>query len=220
MTRIKICGIKTEEQALAVAEAGVDFIGMVFARSPRQVTPTRAEKIVAALKKHKATVEVVGVFVNAHPGTVNRIAESCHLDWVQMSGDEPWEYCRELARPVIQVIRLSRNQRPEQVCRDLAYGTKLLKKQKHMFLIDSNVKDRYGGTGIKFDWKLAVPIAREFPVIIAGGLTPGNVGEAIKVISPWGVDVSSGVETKGVKDVNKIRKFIKAVREADGNQAG
>ncbi len=215
MTRIKIDGIKKEEQALAAAEAGVDFIGMVFAHSPRQVTPARAEKITAALKKSGATVEVVGVFVNAHVGTVNRIAERCNLDWVQLSGDEPWEYCRELARPVIQVIRLSRNQKAEQVCKDLAYGTKLLNKQKHIFLIDSNIKGRYGGTGRKFDWKLAVPIAREFPVIVAGGLTPGNVAEAIRVISPWGVDVSTGVETKGVKDMEKIKKFIDAVRGAD-----
>ncbi len=215
MTRIKICGIKNEEQALAVAEAGADFIGLVFAQSTRQVTPARAEKIVAALKKNKTAAKVVGVFVNAHVGTVNRIAERCHLDWVQLSGDEPWEYCRELGRPVIQVIRVSWNRKPEQVCRDLDYGTKLLKKQKHIFMLDSSARERYGGTGRKFDWKLAVPVAREFPVIIAGGLAPNNVAEAIKVISPWGVDVSSGVETKGVKDMDKIKKFIEAVREAD-----
>lgn len=215
MTKIKIDGIKNEEHALAAAEAGVDFIGMVFARSPRQVTPARAEKIVAALKKNRSAVGVVGVFVNAHVGTVNKISDKCGLDWVQLHGDEPWESCLELARPVIKVVRISRNNRPEQLCRDLDYGTKLLKKQNHMFLIDSNVKDMYGGTGRKFDWKLAVPIAREFPVIIAGGLTPNNVAEAIKVICPWGVDVSSGVETKGVKDMDKIKKFIEAVREAD-----
>ena len=215
MTRIKIDGIKTEEHALTAAEAGADYIGMVFAQSPRQITPARAEKIVAALKGEKASVETVGVFVNAHVGTVNKIADKCGLDWVQLHGDEPWESCLELARPVIKVIRISRNQKAEQVCKDLAYGTKLLNKQKHIYLIDSNVKDRYGGTGIRFDWKLAVPIAKEFPVIIAGGLTPDNVGEAIKVISPWGVDVSTGVETKGVKDMEKVRKFILAVKKAD-----
>jgi len=215
MTRIKICGIKNEEQALAVAGGGADFIGLVFARSRRQVTPARAEKIVAELKKNKAAVEVVGVFVNARLDTVNRIAERCHLDWVQLSGDEPWEYCRELARPVIKVVRVSRNRKPEQACKDLDYGTKLLKKQKHIFMLDSSARERYGGTGRKFDWQLAVPIAREFPVIIAGGLNPGNVTEAIRVISPWGVDVSSGVETKGVKDMDKVRKFIEAVRGAD-----
>ena len=215
MTRIKICGIKNEQQALAAAGGGADFIGLVFARSPRQVTPARAEKVVAALHQIKANTEVVGVFVNAHAGTVNRTAERCNLDWVQLSGDEPWEYCRELDRPVIKVIRVSRNKKAEQVCKDLAYGTKLLKKQPHIFMIDSNITEKYGGTGRKFDWKLAKPIAREFPVIIAGGLTPGNVAEAIRVISPWGVDVSTGVETKGVKDMGKIRKFIEAVRGAD-----
>ena len=215
MTRIKIDGIKTEEHALTVAEAGADYIGVVFAQSPRQITPARAEKIVAALKGEKASVETVGVFVNAHVGTVNKIADKCGLDWVQLHGDEPWESCLELARPVIKVIRISRNQKAEQVCKDLAYGTKLLNKQKHIYLIDSNVKGRYGGTGIRLDWKLAVPIAREFQVIIAGGLTPDNVAEAIQVISPWGVDVSSGVETKGVKDMEKVRKFIQAVRKAN-----
>ncbi len=215
MTRIKIDGIKTEEQALAAAEAGVDFIGMVFAESPRQITPARSVKIVSALKSKKSNVETVGVFVNTRPGTVNNIAERCGLDYVQLSGDEPWEYCREISLPLIQVIRVSRNRKPEQVCKDLAYGTKLLGEKKHIYLIDSNVPGRYGGTGRKFDWKLAVPIAREFPVIIAGGLTPENVGEAIKVISPWGVDVSSGVETKGVKDMDKIKKFVNAVRKAD-----
>jgi phosphoribosylanthranilate isomerase len=215
MTRIKICGIKNEEHALAVTEGGADFIGMVFASSPRQITPARAEKIVEALHQNKATTEVVGVFVNARVGTVSRIAERCRLDWVQLSGEEPWEYCRELARPVIKVVRLSLDNKPEQVCKDLAYGAKLLKKQKYIFMIDSNVREKYGGTGRKFDWKLAVPIAREFPVIIAGGLTPGNVAEAIRIISPWGVDVSTGVETKGIKDMGKIRKFTEVVRGAD-----
>lgn len=217
MTKIKIDGIKTEEQAIGAAGAGADFIGMVFALSPRQITASKAEKIVAALKDSGAKTEVVGVFVNVRPGTVKRTAERCRLDWVQLSGDEPWEYCLELDRPVIKVMRVSRNQRAEQFIKDLEYGTKLLKKQKHIFGLDANVRGKYGGTGRKFDWKLAVPIARKFPVIIAGGLTPENVGEAIKVISPWGVDVSSGVETKGVKDLDKIKRFIEAVRKADAS---
>ena len=215
MTRIKICGIKNEEQALAVAEAGADFIGLMFAESPRQITTSQAEKIMSVLKNNRADIKTVGVFVNTRPGTVNNIAERCGLDYVQLSGNEPWEYCREITLPFIKVIRVSRSRKPEQVCKDLAYGTKLLSEKKHIYHIDSNIPDRYGGTGRKFDWKLAVPIAREFPVIIAGGLTPENVSEAIKVISPWGVDVSTGVETKGVKDVDKIKKFIKAVRESD-----
>jgi phosphoribosylanthranilate isomerase len=215
MTKIKICGIKTEEQALTAAAAGADFIGVVFALSPRQITASKAEKIVTALKKSGAKTEVVGVFVNARPGTVKRTAERCRLDWVQLSGDEPWEYCLELDRPIIKVMRVSRSKKAEQVIKDLEYGTKLLKKQKHIFMLDANVREKYGGTGRKFNWNLAVPIARKYPVMIAGGLNPGNVTEAVKIISPWGVDVSTGIETKGVKDVDKIKKFIEAVRQAD-----
>ena len=215
MTFIKICGIKNEEQALATAEAGADFIGVVFADSPRQVTPAMAAKIASSLKKNKAKARVVGVFVNTPVPTARKIADSCHLDWVQLSGDEPWEYCLELARPVIKVIRISRNYRPEQACADLAYGTKLLSGQKHIFLLDSNVREKYGGTGMRFDWSLARLIAERFPVIVAGGLNPGNVGRAIQLIKPWGVDVSTGVETKGVKDIRKVIKFIETAREAD-----
>lgn len=215
MTKIKICGIKTEEQAIAAAGAGADFIGLVFALSPRQISADKAEKIVAALRKSGVKTEAIGVFVNTHAGSINRIAEKCNLDRVQLSGDEPWEYCREIDKPIVKVIRVSRNQLPSQVCKDLAYGTRLLKDRSLVFHLDSNVREKYGGTGMTFDWKLAVPIAREFPVIIAGGLNPDNVARAIKLISPWGVDVSTGVETRGVKDVEKIKAFIKAVKQAD-----
>lgn len=214
MIHIKICGIKEEAHALAIAEAGANFIGLHFATSPRQVTTSQAKKIVSALKSSRATIDVVGVFVNTPASRVKRIADSCHLDWVQLHGDEPWGYCRELDLPIIKVIRVSRNYKPEKICADLAYGTKILGKQKHLFLIDSNAPEKYGGTGQPFNWKLARPIAEQFPVIIAGGLTPENVGEAIRIIAPWGVDVSSGVETEGVKDITKIRQFIEIVKRS------
>jgi phosphoribosylanthranilate isomerase len=169
------------------------------------------------LKKSRTTAPVVGVFVNTPAPTVRKIADACHLDWVQLSGDEPWEYCLELARPVIKVLRVSRNYPPEQACADLDYGIKLLAGQKHIFMLDANTGEKYGGTGMTFNWELAKPIAARFPVIIAGGLNPGNVGRAIKIIKPWGVDVSSGVETKGVKSMNKVNKFIEAVRKADAS---
>ena len=215
MTRIKICGIKEEAHAIAAAEAGANFIGLVFASSPRQITPARAEKIVTALKNSRASTEAVGVFVNTPPSKVIKIAELCHLDWVQLNGDEPWEYCRNLTTPVIKVIRVSRHHKSEQVCADLAYGIKILGKQKHLFLLDSNVREKYGGTGRAFDWKLAQPVSEQFTTIIAGGLTPENVAEAIRTIKPWGVDVSSGVETRGAKDMTKVIKFIEIVRKAD-----
>ncbi len=215
MTRIKICGIKTEEHAIVAAKNGADFIGMVFAPSPRQITPDIAAKITAALKKRKAKTEVVGVFVNVHAGTVNKIAEMCGLNRVQLSGDEPWEYCREIERPIIKVMRVSRNNPPEQSLKDIEYGMRILQGQKIVILLDSNAPEKYGGTGHSFEWELARPIAERVPVIIAGGLTPDNVSQAIKRVLPWGVDVSTGVETGGIKDMGKIKKFIKAVRQAD-----
>ena len=215
MTRIKICGIKEEAHAIALAKAGIDFIGLVFATSPRQVTPYYAKKIIKLLRSKKNQTETVGVFVNTEVGKVNKIADSCGLDWVQLSGDEPWGYCRELSRPVIKVIRVSRNYKPEKIIADLSYGEKILANQKHLYLIDSNAPEKFGGTGQPFNWKLARPIAEEFPVIIAGGLTPENVEEAMQIIKPWGVDVSTGVETKGAKDLDKILKFINTVKNTD-----
>jgi phosphoribosylanthranilate isomerase len=217
MTHIKICGIKDKIHALAATEAGADFVGLVFAPSSRQVTPTQAEKIAAAVKQSGYPTEVVGVFVNLPASEVNQIAEFCHLDWVQLSGDEPWEYCREIAKPLIKAVRVS-GQSPEQICSTLAKGARLLAQQKHLYLLDTQVKGKYGGTGIPFNWKLAKPVAEQFPVIIAGGITPQNVAEVIKIAAPWGVDVSSGVEDEGIKNLDKIRALIAAVRRCDNDQ--
>ena len=108
MTRIKIDGIKEESHAAAIARAGVDYMGLIFAPSPRQVTPKQAMKIIEVLRDAGTVTQAVGVFVNTKASAVNHTAESCKLDWVQLSGDEPWGYCRELARPVIKVIRVSK----------------------------------------------------------------------------------------------------------------
>lgn len=216
MTYIKICGIKTKEQALAAAKAGADFIGMVFTTSPRQITLDAGKKICAAIKTHYPGVKTVGVFVNYPLALLQMTADRCGLDWVQMHGTEPWEFCKELARPVIKVARVARNYSPETICETFEYGNKLLSDQKLLFMLDTSVKDKFGGTGQAFDWSQARIIAEKFPVIVAGGLNPENVAAAIEMITPWGVDVSTGVETKGMKDIDKIHKFIKAVRDADG----
>jgi phosphoribosylanthranilate isomerase len=216
MTFIKICGIKTEEQALGAAAAGADFIGMVFATSPRQITPATAKKINAAVKSRYPKVKTAGVFVNMPALIVQKLVDTCSLDWAQMHGDEPWEYCLELARPVIQVVRVARNYSPEIICKNFALGKKLLAGRELLFMLDTSVKDKFGGTGRAFDWSQARQIAEKYPVIVAGGLNPKNVAAAIEMLKPWGVDVSSGVETDGVKDMGKIELFVKAVREADG----
>ena len=214
MTRVKICGIKEKVHALAVIEAGGDFIGLVFAPSQRQVTPAQAHDVVNLVKGHSNATAVVGVFVNMPAPEVNRIADACNLDWVQLSGDEPWEYCCQITRPLIKAVRIGSGH-PEAICANLATGARVLSSQRHIYLLDSRVKGRYGGTGMTFDWSLAWQAAEQFPVIIAGGLTSENVAQAIKMVAPWGVDVSSGVEVGGVKDIVKIRAFIEAVRRTD-----
>ena len=218
MTRVKICGIREKAHALAAIEAGADFIGLVFAPSRRQVTPARAGEIVNAAKSRSDAIDTVGVFVNMPATEVNNIAGSCNLDWVQLSGDESWEYCRKISRPVIKAIRIRQGQSPEQILADLATWAKILTFKKYLYLLDSEVEGRYGGTGTTFDWALARQATKQSPVIIAGGLTPENVAEVIEMVAPWGVDVSSGVETGGVKDIAKIKAFIKAVRKADDSK--
>ena len=218
MTRVKICGIREKAHALAAIEAGADFIGLVFASSRRQVTPARAGEIVSAAKSRSDAIDTVGVFVNMPATEINNIAGSCNLDWVQLSGDESWEYCRQISRPVIKAIRIRQGQSPEQILSDLATWAKILTSKKYLYLLDSEVEGRYGGTGTAFDWTLARQAAEQSPVIIAGGLTPENVAEVIEMVAPWGVDVSSGVETGGVKDIAKIKAFIEAVRKADDSK--
>jgi phosphoribosylanthranilate isomerase len=214
MTHIKICGIRDKTHALAAVEAGADFIGLVFAPSKRQVTPIKACEIASAVKKSSDATKVVGVFVNASASQVNEIADFCALDWVQLSGDESWEYCREVVEPVIKAIRIGQ-QSPEELYAELSAGGKLLPSQRFITLLDSQVEGKYGGTGESFNWNLAQQVAKRFPVIIAGGLDPKNVARLIETVRPWGVDVSSGVETGGVKDKAKIKAFIEAVRKAD-----
>ena len=215
MTYIKICGIREEAHALAAVEAGADFIGLVFASSPRQVTPAQAERIVAALKQSGSATEAVGVFVNRPAAEVNRVADACHLDWVQLSGDEPWQYCLDIKKPVIKALRVPKYQHPDTIRDNLAISERMLSSQKHMYLLDSRVKGKYGGTGTAFDWSLARLATERFVVIIAGGITPENVAQVIKMAAPYGVDASSGVETDGTKDMTRIMALIEAVRKAD-----
>jgi len=218
MTKVKICGIKEKAHALGATKAGSNFIGLVFAPSERQVTVAHAQEIASIIKEHSEVTEVVGVFVNMPAPVVNRIARSCHLDWVQLSGDESWAYCLEINQPIIKAVRIGPGQLLEEICDHLATGGEVLSGQRHLYLLDSQVKGKYGGTGIAFDWGLARQVAKGFPVIIAGGLTPENVAQAIEAVVPWGVDVSSGVELGGVKSIAKIKAFIEAVRRADDRQ--
>jgi phosphoribosylanthranilate isomerase len=212
LTRVKICGITEVFYAQAAIEAGADLIGVVLAPSSRQVTHDRAKEIAAAVKKYKASV--VGVFVNMPVTTVNNVASSCQLDWVQLSGDESWEYCQQIEKPLIKAAHVSPGLSERELLAQMKDGEQQLDSRSPVYLLDTLVESRYGGTGQTFVWEIARRAVAEYPVIIAGGLNPENVGAVIASLRPWGVDVSSGVESKGTKDVDKIRAFVQAVRSA------
>jgi len=198
------------------AAAGADFVGMVFADSPRRVNIETATNISHAVKNEFPGTAVVGVFVNRPFEEVNSIAEKCRLDFIQLSGDETAEYCVNIERPVIKAIRIAATDKP---------GTgelqssmvNLFHRHGSILLMDTFQQGKHGGTGKPFDWEIARPFCGYYRVIIAGGLNPENVGKLIESIRPWGVDVSSGVEENGRKDALKIRNFINAVRRADEN---
>lgn len=216
MTRVKVCGITEVEHALTAAEAGTDFIGLVFAPSRRRVTLDKARQIVQAVKRPKDKPEVVGVFVNLPAAEVNRIADELPLDRVQLSGDEDWGYCLSIERPIIKTIHISDELTGGDIMPILEPGFRLLAPRRLVILLDTGVEGIYGGSGQAFDWLLAWEVSARFPVIVAGGLTPENVARAVRIIKPWGVDASSGLESDGIKDNDKIRRFIQAVRREDG----
>jgi len=216
MTKVKICGVRTVTAALAVAEYGADYIGLVFAPSRRQVDIETATEIIKSVRARYPKVNFVGVFVNSPAKQVNRVADTCGLDSVQLSGDESWDYCLEIRKPVIKPIHITSDANENKIRARIEKGCLQLKGKTFRCLLDTQGDNLFGGTGRTFDWSKVKNLAAEYPLIIAGGLHPGNVSELISQVHPWGVDVSSGVETNGVKDINKIRAFISAVKESNG----
>ena len=203
--KVKICGITNAEDAAAAVAAGADALGFNFYRqSPRYVEPALAKQIVASLPPF---VMPVGVFVNEELTAVRSIMDACGLAMAQLHGDESATYCQELSRPVIKALHL-RDRRSF-----LAVAEFQGRAGVRGFIVDTFSETAYGGTGQLTDWMLASEVAKTATILLAGGLKPTNVAEAIRAVRPYGVDVTSGVESvPGKKDHGKIRAFLEAVR--------
>ena len=242
MTRIKICGCRSIEQALAAAEAGADFVGLMFAPSSRRrVEVEDASEIVRALGSPLAGREMdtppamyraaaddlrswyehgasalermlehkrpltVGVFAGNDSEEINEIVDECGIDLIQLSGGEPWSACLLANRQVIKALHVGGDETAASALRRVEAGSAMA------VMLDKADDAAFGGTGQALDWAVASGIAAALPVWLAGGLTPENVAQAVTAVRPWCVDVSSGVETDGVKDAAKIRAFVAAV---------
>ena len=199
--KVKICGMTNLKDVKVAVDGGVDAVGFIFyKKSPRSVTMQAVREIVLELPPF---VDSVGVFVNETAEQINKIADHCKLDRVQLHGDESPAFCKKIRRRVIKAIRV----------KDIQSLKKLSDYPVSSFLLDTFSEDQYGGTGKVFDWNLAYPANKYGPIILGGGLTPINVYQAIQRIQPYGVDVCSGVESQpGIKDHKKMKAFIKNVK--------
>ena len=204
-TRIKICGITRVEDGLAAARAGADAIGLVFAeRSPRRLRLEQAREIAQTLPPFVTTV---ALFVNADPAEVERVLDRVRPGCLQFHGEETPDYCASFGLPWIKAARV----RPGV---DLLQFAALYAGAQGL-LLDAFNPTAHGGTGERFDWGL-IPADIPRPVVLAGGLTPANVAEAVRAARPWAVDVSSGVESApGIKDGPKVAAFVNEVRQVD-----
>jgi phosphoribosylanthranilate isomerase len=203
--RVKICGITSAGDARVAVEAGADAIGLVFAESPRQVTVAQAARIVEAVPPW---VSVVGVFVDAPPEEIAETARRLHLGVIQFHGDEMPCLIEDVATQC-QVVKAFRIATPSDLDDALDY---LVQCRPHACLVDSRVAGVQGGSGRAAPWSLVAPVRREmWPLILSGGLTPENVAEAVRIVQPFGVESSSGVErSPGRKDADRVREFVKA----------
>jgi indole-3-glycerol phosphate synthase/phosphoribosylanthranilate isomerase len=198
--QVKICGLRTKDQFLTARDAGADLLGLMFYKpSSRYIQPREAKALLNNVEQGQITPEIVGVFVNEEAEFINDIVEQVGLHFVQLHGAESPEFCARINRPVIKGLRLDSRS-------DLKKIAEYVESAWRILLDTPTVK--WGGTGETHDWNLARSIAQQTPVFLAGGLTPENVAEAIHRVRPWGVDVSSGVETNSHKDPAKIRAFI------------
>jgi phosphoribosylanthranilate isomerase len=215
--KVKICGLRDAENALAAATAGADFLGFNFVEGVRrQLAPDRGVMIIRDLRTRgypqgsRKGPRIVGLFRNQRAEFVNDVARAATLDYVQLCGDEDETYIRSMWKPVFRQVRI----KPGTLPNSLAAAVQPHLDAKRIVLLDRYDETTPGGTGITFDWAAAEGVASRDGVLLAGGLTPENLQSAIERLRPWGVDVASGVETDGVVDAVKIRAFIAVAKGA------
>lgn len=207
---VKICGIMQPEHAAAAVQTCADLIGLVFAPSRRRVTSEQARIIAdaarAAAQERGRAVGVAGVFVNEQPATINALAGEVGLDYAQLCGHETPDDAAALLLPIVKVVRFDGHPSEAAWLADREMRSTPL-------LVDASVPNSFGGAGVQADWQAAADLSRRRVVWLAGGLTPDNVAAAVAIVQPAVVDVSSGVETDGVKDLAKITAFIQAAKQ-------
>ena len=217
MTQVKICSVQEAEHILAAAEAGANFVGLNFVPGVRRRLPEdKAREMVRAFRDryNRTGPKLVGIFVDQPLDEVDRILEECDLDMAQLSGHESLEYARQVSRPVIKVVHVPAEQSTEEVVAGLRPLLAELESAEILPLLHPDVGTALGGTGAAFDWEIARALAEDSRFLVAGGLDPENVAQAVRQVRPWGVDVSSGVETAGIKDVEKIEAFVQGAKAA------
>jgi phosphoribosylanthranilate isomerase len=205
MTIIKICGIKNLNDALAAMDAGADLIGFNFyPKSPRYIDVGRCRDIMSVMRRYRH-ITYVGVFVNSSVEEIHTAMETCGLSLAQLHGDETVEVLNAMHGKAFKAFR--------GVPADV---NGFARSESPAFLVDASVKGVFGGSGVTADWNGAAELAKKYPLLLAGGLTPENVAEAVSRVKPWGVDVASGVESApGEKDAGKMKAFVRAVKTMD-----
>jgi len=215
---VKICGLRDAVSARVAIESGADALGFILARSRRQIRPESVQEIrrslapcVRDMPRSGITPPLVGVVVNASPGEISALVEESGVDMIQLSGDEAPEILASIDVPAIKALRFPSGLPVEDALRQVSVWLDGPRPVDHV-IVEGHADGSYGGTGTRADWAFVAEVAKRYPIILAGGLDPENVGDAISAVRPFGVDVSSGIETNGVKDHGKIRRFFASAR--------
>lgn len=217
--KVKICGLRDGDSAMVAANSGADFLGLCLVEGVRrQLTPFEAQEVARnyriRARDHRVKrlrqkgPQLVGLFLNQDARWVNKTAQQVDLDYVQLNGEEDEAYMRAMWKPVIRQLRIKPDMTREQLSDIVDHHL----ANNRIVLLDRYEENQPGGTGKSFDWSIAEEIANREGVLLGGGLAPDNVQSAVRQLTPWGVDVSSGVETDGIKDHGKIQSFIQIAK--------